>query len=264
MTRLPATGTRILVGASSFVDARAALHLLGRLMEKWQPSIGGVLVEDTASLAVCTLPNQRVITPGGTVAMAPTASQIRTLIEADARAFKQSLAQLAGDAGAPWTFERDIGDLVQTGLNMARAWDILIFAHRNLHPIAGKVVLLESSASADSPVRDMAKLLSAHLTAENVVLTVSETAYRTTEDQTSSRQTSATLDEALGRLARLNAQAVLVDLSRGPVHTAEELHRLIEVARCPIFVFGTVSATSLLEHTIQMPPVPTAGKRSGV
>lgn len=262
MTPPPASGTRILIGASSFVDARAAMRLLSRLMEKWQPSIGGVLVEDTESLAVCALPNQRVITPGGKIAMAPTASQVRTLIEADARAFKKSLVELADETGAPWTFERDIGDLIQTGLNMARAWDIMIFAHRNLHPIAGKVVLLQSSASADGPMKEMAKLLSAHLGAEYVTLTVSETAHRTSDAQTPSGQISATLDEGLARLARLNAQAVLVDLSRGPVHTAEELHRLIEVARCPVFVFGMMSAANLLEHTIQIPPEPTAGNRS--
>lgn len=263
MTQPPASSTRILVGASSYIDARPALHLLSRLMEKWKPCIGGVLVEDMASLSICDLPNQRIITPGGTIAMAPNASQIRTLIEADARAFKQSLAQLASEAGAPWTFERDTGDLVQTGLNMARAWDIMIFAYRNLHPVAGKVILLESATSADNPVREMSKLLSEHLTAENVVLTVGETTHRTSETSTYPRRTYATLEEAYGQLARLNAEAVFVDLSRGPVHTSEDLHRLIEVARCPVFVFGTVSAANLLGRDTQISPALDAGNRGG-
>lgn len=262
MNHPAASGTRILVGASSFVDARAALHLLSRLVDRLRPSIGGVLVEDTTSLAICTLPNQRIVTSSGTVALAPTISQIRTLIEADARAFKQSLAQLAGDAGAPWTFERDAGDLIQTGLHMARSWDILVLAHRNVHPVAGKVVLLESSSSADSPMAEMSKLLSAHLSAESVVLTVNKTTPGASDDKTSYNQSYATLDEALGQLARLNAQAVLVDLSLGPIQTSEELHRLIEVARCPVFIFGTVSAARLLEQTTQAPPAPNARSRT--
>ena len=259
MNHPPSNGTRILIGASSFVDARAALNLLSRLVRNLRPNIGGVLVEDTASLAICALPNQRIVTPSGTVALAPTLSQIRTLIEADARAFKQSLARLADDAGTPWTFERDTGDLVQTGLNMARAWDILVFAHRNLHPVAGKVVLLNASNATDGPMMEMSKLLSAHLAADRIVLTVNKKTRQAPDATTSNGQKYATLDQALAQLARLNAQAVLVDLSLGPVQTYQQLQRLIEVARCPVFVFGTVLATRLVEHTTQIPPAPDTG-----
>ena len=263
MTRPAANPTRVLVGASSFVDASAALTLLSRLTDTWQTSIGGVLVEDTASTAICALPNQRVISPSGTIASAPSLSQIRTLMKADARAFEHSLARLATDAGAPWTFERGTGDLIQTGLFMAKAWDILILGYRTLHPIAGKVVLLQSSGAADSPMMEMSKLLSARSRAESVVLTVNKTTGRLPHGKMPKDQTYATLQEALGRLARLNAQAVLVDLSLGPVHTSEDLRRLIEVARCPVFVFGTVSAARLLEHKSQRPTAPKIDIETG-
>lgn len=254
--------TRILVGASSYIDASAAMRLLGRLMGTWQPSLGGVLIEDTESLAICSLPDRRIVTPSGTVVLAPSLSQIRTLIEADARAFRQSLARLAEDAGAPWTFERDRGDLIQTGLRMARAWDVLVIAHRNLHPVAGKVVLMGSPETADSPIMMMSKRLSARLNADPVILTVDTTTRQATAPKPFNRHSFATFDQALAQLARLNTQAVLVDMSRGPVRTAEDLHRIIDVARCPVFVFGTVSAARSLEHTMQIPPGPNTPEQN--
>jgi hypothetical protein len=265
MTPPPGNGTRILVGANSFVDARAALHLLARLTGTWQPSIGGLLVEDAVSLAICGLPNQRIVTSSGRVASAPTIAQVRTMIEADARAFKQSLARLAGDVDPHWTFERNTGDLIQTGLHMATGWDILVLAHRNIHPVAGKVVMLEPQNPTDGPMADMSRLLAAHLSAQRVVLTAQGSARPVQEDTSLRHQTYATLNEAFAHLARLNAQAVLVDLSRGPVRTSEELRHLVEVARCPVFVFGTVSAMQMLEHSTQIPPArdprtPTSGQ----
>ncbi|MFC6637294.1 hypothetical protein [Sulfitobacter sediminilitoris] len=101
MTAPEDQGTGILIGASSFVDASEALRLIGRLMTDLRPRLGGILVEDAETTAVCALPNQRVVTASGTLALAPTLSQMRTLMEADARAFRQSLARIAEGVGAP-------------------------------------------------------------------------------------------------------------------------------------------------------------------
>lgn len=85
MKAQPAEGTRITVGASSFADAAAVLRLIDRIMNVLRPRLGGILVEETASLSICQLPNQRVVSVSGQVVVAPTRAQVGTLIEADAR-----------------------------------------------------------------------------------------------------------------------------------------------------------------------------------
>ncbi len=59
---------------------------------------------------------------------------------------------------------------------------------------------------------------------------------------------------------RTNAQAVLVDLTEGPIRSPDDLARLLEVSRCPLIVFGTSNTNTMLEHSTQIPPPP--GKRS--
>jgi len=242
--------TRILIGASSFADAAVALGLIEQVMHDLQPRLGGMLVDETASLTVSAGPGQRIISASGQVVLAPTPAQFSTLIDADARAFRNALARLAGIAGASWTFQRDIGDLIHKGLNTCAAVDILVFAHRQIHPVAGKVVVLSSPAPTDSNAMTMSRLLARQLMADHLVMTTGAPG----TGKAAGGDHPGTLDAALTRLARINAQAVFVDLASGPVRSPAQLRRLLDVARCPVFVFGTASAARILEHTTHIPP----------
>jgi prophage DNA circulation protein len=248
--------TRITVGAGSFADASAALRLIERIIHDLRPNLGGILVEETTSLAVCDLPNQRLVSPSGQVVLAPTRAQIAALLEADARAFRQSLAKLADRAGAPWTFQRGAGDLIQMSLDTGAASDIVIFAHRNIHPVAGKIVLLSSSTATQSDVAAMSRMLAQRTSASHMMMAVDDSGETRKGPGAAHPDHFATLQKALSQLARMNAQAVLVDLSRGPVQSAEQLRSLIDVARCPVFAFGMASVTRALAHTTHIPPSP--------
>lgn len=255
MTAPEQDSTRILIGASSFADAAVALRLIEQIMRDLRPHLGGILVDETAALAMCAMPDQRVISASGQVVLAPNPAQFSTLIDADARAFRNALARLAGIAGETWTFQREIGDLIETGLDTSAAVDILVFAHRQIHPVAGKIVVLSSSATADSDAVAMSRLLARHLSADHIVMTIGRPDTRAAAPQ----DHFDTLEAALARLTRINAQAVFVDLAHGPVRTTAALRRLLDVARCPVFVLQAASAAQTLEHAIHIPPVPDRG-----
>jgi len=246
--------TRILIGAGSFVDATAALRIVARLAAGVNVTFGGLLIEDRDTLDMCHLPNQRVVSAGGSLVCAPSPSQLRTLMAADAKAFRRSLAEVAGPVGAAWTFEQSIGDLVQQALTASAGWDITVVGHRSVHPMRGKVISLRAAtgADADAALNAFSDRLATSLSAEHLVFSVGDLS-----GGSAGSFAFASLEEALVTLARMNVQAVLLDLSHGPVHTSDQLRHLLEVSRCPLFVFGAAALNEQLEHSTQIPPSPT-------
>ncbi len=256
-------GLRILVGAGSFADAAAALRIVEQLPSAFRAGLGGVLVEEVDTLATCQIPNQRIVLVSGTTTLAPSLSQMRTLLKADARAFQKSLARTADPTGADWVFAQDRGELVGTALRAATGWDILVIGYRQVHKIPGKIVVLESARQPSDAVGEASNRLSKQLSADRIVFSVDRGVERPTAIQPSDAFQFGTLDEALKALARTNAQAVLVDLTHGPIHNMANLARLLEVARCPLLVFGTSGMNAMLEHSTQIPPIPDSAGRDG-
>jgi hypothetical protein len=248
-------GLRILVGAGSFVDAAAALRIVARLPVGFLAGIGGILVEDIDTLATCQIPRQRIVSASGVMARAPSLSQVRALLKADARAFQQSLARTADPTGVGWVFAQDKGQLVSTALRAAAGWDVLLIGYRKVHQMPGKIVVLESASPPRDAVAEVADRLSKHLSADRIVFSVGTKGERNTSGPPD-RLPFETLDDALKALTHTNAQAVLVDLAHGPVHNPSDLARLLEVARCPLIVFGMSGMNALLEHSTQIPPSP--------
>lgn len=244
---------RILVGAGSYADAAAAFRLVGRLADTFRAKLGGILVEEhTADL--CQIPNQRVVQTSGTTMLAPSLAQVSTLIEADARAFRKSLAIAAHPRRAHWIFAQERGDLVDAALQAAADWDVLIIGYRQVHKMRGKIVLLGDPSPCAGPMETIAAQLSDQLNAERVSFVI--------EDAPKLGPSAGirfdTLDEILIALSRLNTESVLLDLRQGPVKTQSDLARILEAARCPVIVFGTATKQALLAHSIQVPPVSTA------
>lgn len=251
MTTPPRAETRILIGAGSFVDATAALRIVARLAAGVNVTFGGLLIEDRDTLDMCHLPNQRVVSAGGSLVCAPSPSQFRTLMAADAKAFRRSLAEVAGPTGAAWTFEQSIGDLVQQSLTASAGWDITVVGHRTVHPMRGKVVSLRAATGVDAALDAFSDRLATTLSAEHLVFSVGDISGGSPKTFA-----FASLEEALITLARINVQAVLLDLSHGPIHTPDQLRQLLEVSRCPLFVFGAATRGEQLEHSTQIPPSP--------
>jgi hypothetical protein len=245
--------TRILIGASSYADATAALNILGAL--KIMARFGGLFVEESDALDQCQILNQRIVTSSGTLMFVPNRSQIRTVIEADAKAFRKSLALMADPLDALWTFERSVGDLVQISLEASSGWDIVVLGHRNLHPGRGKIVFFGASRAQDSPLKIFADHLARRYSAAQLVFSVGQGPAARPEGQS-----FETFQEALVALARMNVLAVLVDLKDGPIRSKVEIRQLLDAARCPVFTFGAAASDSFIEHNTQIPPAPGAAR----
>lgn len=243
--------TRILIGAGSFADAAAALKIMRHLRFDARTRIGGLFVEESEVIALCQVPNQRIVSASGMLVLAPTMSQVRTLIHADAKAFRSSLAQIAETVGLHWTFEQSTGDLVQQSLRASAGWDIIVFGHRNIHPVGGKIILLETQGASSAALTRFADQLADSVSADKIVFSIVK-GHGSARD----RHQFDTIEDAMAALARTNVKAVLVDLAHGPLRDADQLRQLLDVARAPVFAFGATMPGTEIEHSTQIPPVP--------
>ena len=224
---------RLLIGATSFTDAQAALHLTERLAETLAGDLCGILVEETIVTEIVDLPGQRVVTSSGTLVVAPSSQQVRTFVESDARLFHDTLSDLARNKERDWSFERRHGDLIAGLCEAAKGWDILLLGHREINKRHGKVVLVAPPMTASQRAVELAEGLASALRADLVAITIgSENA------STAQRQVFSTEAALLAHINRTNTSVVVMDLSAGPLHTHDQLRHLLSVARCPVLVFG--------------------------
>lgn len=235
MTANQTTSWRVLVGAGSFADARAALQLVERFAGPHLAELGGVFLEEARLSEIADLPMQRVVTPGGMLTGAPSRQQIVRLLERDAAAFRKMLSGVAQTR--KWAFERRRGELIGSLCEAAEGWDMLFVGHSVLHRSAGRVVLIAPPPQASQRATDLAGEI-AHALGTGVhtlSLTPGQGAARPDQTVPECFEDAGAL---LSRLSRIPAVALVVDLAAGPFHGVDDLRRLHAAARCPIIVFG--------------------------
>lgn len=255
MTQPPERPRRLLIGAGSFADARGALRLAERLAETLGGDLGGLLVEETIVTEVVDLPGQRVVTSSGSIMVAPSRNQIRTLMESDAKAFRETLSGLARAKTRKWFFERRHGDLISGLCEASRGWDLLLLGHRETHRRAGRVALIAPPSGSSQAAADLARDLARALGTGMAVLSIDpDIAQR--QDKGDGDERFASETDMLSRVNRMNASAVVLDLSAGPLHTHDQLRLLLAAARCPVLVLSAAQGTASIEHTVEIPPAP--------
>lgn len=254
MSPKAASKMRILVGASSFADAATALHIAERVAKDVARSLGGLLVDDENTRAACAIPNQRIISPSGAVLLTPSQAQMHTLMNAEARAFRQLLEKTAHPAELDWSFDRQMGDLISTAMHAASSWDALIFGYRSSHPFKGKVVVFAPQMPDEAGLLELSQRLAGQLRSDLAVFNVGTAPARHPRNDHLVDLVFETPEQAIAALDRTNAQAVLIDLARGPIHSPEQLRNLIDASRCPVVVVGASSFAPMVEHRTHFPP----------
>lgn len=251
MTSPSKPSKRLLIGASCFADAKAALRLAERLGGTLFGELGGLLVEETIVTEIVDLPWQRVVTSSGTFVVVPSRQQIRTLVESDAKAFRDTLSGLAQSKARKWSFERRHGDLISGLCAAAAGWDILLLGHRETHRQAGKIVVIAPPVTAPQSAIELAEDLAKALRTELVTASIG------TEETPAQQHMPFSSDAALlAYINRTSASAVVLDLSAGPLRTHDQLRHVLAAARCPVLVLGAAGGEPSIAHTTQIPPAP--------
>lgn len=255
MSAVPKPPRRILIGAGSFADAEAAFRLVEWLAEEMTTELGGMLVEETILPEIASLPKQKIVTSSGTLLVAPTPTQLRTIIESDAKAFQKALSALA--RSRKWSFERCRGELVSGLCEAARGWDLLLLGYRASSRQTGVVLLIAPPAKATQDSVRIAGDLARALGTAAVSLSL-DAPGAPQDTHPADIETVPGEDTLLARLERIHASAVVLDLSAGPLRTYDQLRRVVAAARCPVVVLGAAQGEPSIAHTAQIPPAPSS------
>ncbi|TDK50024.1 hypothetical protein [Antarcticimicrobium luteum] len=230
---------RILVGAGSYADARAALAILDRIAGFGITDIGGLFVEDRGLMEAAAPRMSALVSPRGAIRDAPSRQVLRLMWQSDARAFRDRLRQLAARRALRWSFDRLPGDPVAGLCGAAQSWDWLLIGHLPSGARAGKVVGIAPAAEGGDGVGQLTGALAQSLRTGAEVI-----------------RDSLPEDEILARLERVHAAAVVIDAAGGPFRTAAQIRALLAAARCPVLVLGAARIPSLVEHSTQIPASP--------
>lgn len=231
---------RILVGAGSYADARAALAILDRLAGFGITDIGGLFLEDRGVIEAAAPRMSALVGPRGTLRGSPSRRLLHLMWQSDARAFRERLMQFAARRALRWSFDRMPGEPVTGLCGAAQSWDWLLIGHLPSGAHHGKVVgILHAGAEGGDGVGQLAEALAKSL----------RTGVELVPDSMSEAQ-------ILARVERLHASAVVTDAAAGPFRTAAQIRALVASARCPVLVLGAARIPNLVEHSTQIPAPP--------
>jgi hypothetical protein len=224
MTTAAGPERHLLIAGTSLPDVDAALALARLILERLPAAPAGLLVETNfAEFVIGT--RQRLVAVSGQLQTIPSPADWKRSDGRDAQALRQRIAALAAERAAAWRSEVATGDLVACACGAVAGEDILLLCQRPLLRLRGQVLVLGAAGTPDTePLRTLA-----HALAQASGTTVSEI---------DAGSAAAGLAGALDQVDRSPASAILLDLSRSPGMSEDDLRRLVAAARCPVVVIG--------------------------
>lgn len=132
---------RVILGASCYPDAEAALALALELARQMGAELHGVFVRETAVLAAA-YSHSRVVTYSGQRESGLTAAAIAKAFRADARRFEGLLARRAKAAALVSSFREAEGHVQEELRRSAEAGDIIISGFKPILRAAGCIALI--------------------------------------------------------------------------------------------------------------------------
>ncbi|MDD9731297.1 hypothetical protein PVW46_15415 [Mameliella sp. AT18] len=213
---------RLLIGAESFADARAALEIADHLAGSLATKLTGFLAENPFALDLVRREGQRLVTESGQIRDAPSLERMQTMFESEQKAFGRSLARISERHKLTWSMERQSGELVPALCHAALGADLLVLGQRYRPAQRDPVVLVLSPTASASEATQIGEELARHF-------------------RTGLTDTGADEEDLPGQISRARARAVIVDLAEGPVQTMDGLREVVIAARCPVLVLGAAA-----------------------
>lgn len=205
---------RVILCATCYLDAEAAMNLATELAHQIGAELQGVMVRDRDSLAASGGRVSAVVSYSGVRATRVTMEDMLNAFRADARRFRDQFLRQAQDAMLSAAFQEAEGRLTEVVQSTARSGDLVVLGVKPLtqggHDL---VVVLEEGGTVPEFAKGLAHKLNKHLVAMSL----------------SQQEQSDPLD----RLDRMSPAAVILADANSDLPS---LTRIIDAARCPVIV----------------------------
>lgn len=144
---------RVVLGATCYAEAHAALAVALRVATRLGGEVRGLLVEEEAALAVAGRPGARIVSPGGRFLTDIGAERMARAFLSDAQRFERELEAAAGTLN--WSFARRAGRRTAVLAEALAAGDVLVLGGAAPRARAGSVVYL-AGPRADPELEEVA------------------------------------------------------------------------------------------------------------
>ena len=142
---------RVILGASCYPDAEAALVLAMELALQLGAELQGVFVRETAVLAA-GYAHSRVVSYSGRRETGLTGAAIAKAFQADARRFKGLLSARTAAAALESSFREAEGHVQEELRRISQAGDILVFGFKPILRVAGCIAVILAAGQEDSGI----------------------------------------------------------------------------------------------------------------
>lgn len=230
---------KVILGATCFADAEAALQLAVSLAQQISADLHGCLVADDAILASVAVPKAQVVTYSGRRFDNVTQQSMQTAFHADARLFQQRLLSAARKASLEAAFSERRGQLSSLMTPRGDTSDLVIFGFRRAAPLPEGVVAV---FGATAPDPDLLRVSAALARSRRMRLTViaDHGAFAEIKAQLAQTRSADVVLVAAPRqvdvLATLEKMRPLAVFVGDDPSNAAWVRRLIDAARCPVVV----------------------------
>lgn len=147
---------RIIIGATCFIDANAAMSIAVQLASHTNGEIEGLLVEDEAILDYAASPSARVVNLKGSSIESVTQGKMLDAFRRDASAFKNLLSTMANSASVTWTFQSWRGQFMSLVDRTTNAGDMVLFGYSRAKLSPGEIIVVCDDVAPSKALIDTA------------------------------------------------------------------------------------------------------------
>ncbi|MDI3338084.1 hypothetical protein QKW60_16875 [Defluviimonas aestuarii] len=241
MSETASPHARVILSATCYADAEAALHLAVLLARTAGAGLHGILVSDETILSAAAHPHARAVSFSGQAVTQVTVETMHAAFRADARLFQKRLTEAAQKAVLETSFSAIRGRMMAVLARSAEARDIIVIGFRRSIKDGDALVLVLGDRDAGHDQLAFALQLSA-LTRKRLI--VFATPRREGEVVAILARQRGNLHEyrpylgtanLLRELERMSPAAVIIATGQEEV---PPVGALINAARCPVVLTG--------------------------
>ena len=154
---------RVIIGATCFADADAAIGMAASLAKIVEGEVLGVLVEDDSILTYADLPFAKTVTFQQGVLQPVTRKTMDSAFQRDARVFERRLASAASQTAVKWSFERKRGQMMPLLQSTATAGDFIFLGYQQTGISRGEIVFIDFVGDEASHLLGLSKAIASEM-----------------------------------------------------------------------------------------------------
>jgi len=226
---------RVIVGATCFADADAAIEMAAKLARKVEADVLGLLVEDDAIVRYARSPSAKTLTFQRGSRQHVTPKTMGRAFQRDARVFEHRLSSAARQAAVRWSFERQRGHIIPLLHSVAVAGDFIFLGYQKTPLARGQIVFIDHGGKGEGQLFNLSKEIAQEmgLALQTIHLSKSEKPPSRADSDLFSMALNASEQEMLDYLRTASPTAVIVAIS--PQHHFD-LDEMLKAARCSVIL----------------------------